>query len=69
MTTFEHRLSQDSSLRDAFVEHLEGVIAHEAHIDRIDGTHPVEHQRGVIAVLRRLRSQTKALERPKEKEA
>lgn len=66
MNPFLQRLAKDASLRDEFVAYLDERIAHESSIDRIDGTHPLEHQRGVVASLRRLREQTVAFDRHKE---
>ncbi len=69
MTPFELRLHGDAELRRLFIEHLDGLILSENTLDRIDGTRPLEHQRGVVAVLRRLRTNTAALERPKENQS
>lgn len=64
--SFALRLANDPDLRDVFVAHLDEQIAAEVSIDRIDDKHSLDHQRGAVATLRRLRQSTMALERPKE---
>jgi hypothetical protein len=48
------------------VTYLDEMIAAENSLDRIDDKRTVDHQRGAVAMLRRLRTNTQALERPKE---
>lgn len=68
MLTFMQVLAQDSTLRDAYVLLLDGLIAGENSLDRVSPSAPVDYQRGKVAVLRKIRSDVLKLENPTEKE-
>ena len=61
-TAFIHALVNDASLRSAFVAYLDGCIARENTLDRLDVQHPVDFQRGMVAAYRSLRNATVKLE-------
>jgi len=66
LPSFMQLLAADSTLRDGFAAYLDGRIAAENSLDRVDDKHSVEHQRGRVAELRSLRHDVKKAEDQKE---
>lgn len=59
---FMQLLEHDSTLRDAYVALLDGLIADENSLDRVDTSRPFDYQRGKVAALRSLRQQALAID-------
>ncbi len=62
MSQFMRFLANDSALRDAYVAHLDDLIAAENSLDRVDTGHSVEMQRGRVIELRSLRNEAMSID-------